>query len=276
MSKKNERKRTGRKPNADVAMLDFQTVLVIHEQLTAEFAITEDPISPSGVRDQGLLESAVSRQWTSVGEIMKYDSPAKSAAALMFGVCNNHPFFNGNKRTALVAGLLHLDRNHLVLHNVDKDDLFRLMKRVASHFYSTRKQGKDILSSPDEEISAIAIWIEENSRGIVRGERSIPYAELYKIIQQFGYRLGEKRNNQLEVLQKKKRWFLGEKWCCVYKVACPGDSRIVPIDQIKALRRALSLTENDGIDSESFYDSRLVIDSFITSHRQVLRKLAKT
>jgi prophage maintenance system killer protein len=276
LSKKNKGKRTWRKTNTIVATLDFETVVAIHEQLTAEFSITEDPISPSGVRDNGLLESAVFRQLTSVGEVMKYDSPAKNAAALMFGVCNNHPFYNGNKRAALVAGLLHLDRNNLVLHNVDKDDLFRLMKRVASHFYSTQKQGKDILSSPDEEIAAIANWIEENSREIVRGERSIPYAEFYRIIQQFDYKLGEKRNNQIEILQKKKRWFLGEKWVCVYKVACPGDSRIVPIDQIKAVRRVLSLTENDGIDSESFYDSRLVIDSFITSHRQVLRKLAKT
>lgn len=250
--------------------------MAIHDQLTAEFAVTEDPISPPGVRDQGLLESAVSRQLTSVGEIMKYDSPAKNAASLIFGVCNNHPFFNGNKRTALVAGLLHLDRNHLVLHNVNKEDLFRLMKRVASHFYSTRRQGKDVLPSPDEEIGAIADWIEENSREIVRGERSIPYGEIYRIVQQFGYRLGEKRHNQVEILQKKSKWFGGEKWVCVYKIACPGDSRIIPIDQIKALRRALNLTEHDGVDSESFYDTRLVIDSFITAHRQVLRKLAKT
>jgi hypothetical protein len=147
---------------------------------------------------------------------------------------------------------------------------------VASHFYSTRKLGKDVLPNPDEEISAIASWIDGNSREIKRGERPIPYGELYRIIHQFGYRLGAKRHNQIEILQKKLGWFGNEKWVCVYKVSCPGDSRVVPINELKAVRRALSLTEEDGVDSESFYDTRLVIDSFITAHRQVLRKLAKT
>lgn len=256
--------------------MDSATVLAIHEQLTAEFATTEDPISPAGVRDLGLLESAVSRQHTAVGDVMKYDSPAKNAAALMFGLCNNHPFYNGNKRAALVAGLLHLDRNHLVLEGVTKDDLFRLMKRVASHFFSERRHGKDVLPDPDHEIDAIASWIDQNARDIKKGERPIPYAELYRIIEQFGFRLGAKKHNQVEVLQRKVRWFGGEKWDCVYKAPCPGDSRIVQVSEIKALRRALKLTEEDGVDSESFYDSRVVIDSFITAHRQVLRKLART
>ena len=197
---KNGRRGAGK---VSVAVLDPATVLAIHQQLTAEFSATEDPISPPGVRDYGLLESAVSRQHTAVGDVMKYDSATTNAAALMFGLCNNHPFFNGNKRTALVAGLLHLDRNHLVLETVTKDDLFRLMTRIASHFYSERKLGKDVLPDPDTEIGRIAAWLEANSREIQKGERPIPYAELYRIVEQFGFKLGAKRHNQVEILQRR-------------------------------------------------------------------------
>jgi death-on-curing protein len=255
--------------------LEYADVLAIHEQLTLEFASTEDPISPPGVRDHGLLESAVSRQHTGSADILKYSTAYSSAAALMFGVCNNHPFYNGNKRSALVAGLLHLDRNNLVLENVTREDLFRLMMRVASHHYSQRSLGKDVVPDPDNEIAAIAGWLQSSAREIKRGERSIPYSELYRIIQKFGFRLGSKKHNHVEVLQRKKTW-LGEKWDCIYKLPCPGDSRIVQINELKVVRRALRLTEEDGVDSESFYETRIVIDGFITAHRQVLRKLART
>lgn len=216
------------------------------------------------------------RQSTGIGDELKYANSFTSAAALIYGVCNNHAFHNGNKRAALVAGLMHLDGNNLVLEGVTKEDLFRLMKRIASHHFSQRKCGADVLPDPDVEISAIAKWLQENAREIRRGERPIPYGELYKIIQRFGFRLGAKRHNYVEVLKKKRGWLRGEYWDCVYKVPCPGDSRIVRIEEIKSIRRALSLTEEDGVDSSSFYETRVVIDSFITSHRQVLRQLART
>lgn len=255
--------------------LDAPVVMAVHEQLTKDFEAADDPISPPGVRDRALLESAVLRQHTGLGDQMKYADRYENAAALIYGVCNNHPFFNGNKRTALVSGLMHLDRNNLVLEGVTRDDLFRMMRRIASHFFSQRRKGGDVIPDPDNEIASIAAWLRDNSRDIKRGERSIPYSELYRIIQGFGFRLGEKRNNHVEVLRRKRRLIVGEKWVCVYKLPCPGDSRIVQLHEIKSVRRALGLTEADGVDSASFYDTRVIIDSFIISNRAVLRDLAK-
>jgi death-on-curing protein len=276
LGKKEQLERARSRPGQGIAFLEASDVITIHEQLTKEFFTTEDPISPPGVRDFGLLESAVSRQHTAARDIMKYATPARNAAALMYGLCNNHPFFNGYKRAALVAMLLHLDRNHLVLQNVTREDLFRLMKRVASHFYSSRTLGKDVLPDPDREIDAIASWLNDNSRHIKKGERPISYGELYRIIEQFGFKMGAKRHNYIEVLARKTNWLGRERWECVYKVPCPGDSRTATVNDIKNARRALNLQEEDGVDSESFYDTRTVIDSFITVHRQVLRKLART
>ncbi|MFN8464270.1 MAG: type II toxin-antitoxin system death-on-curing family toxin [Caldilineaceae bacterium] len=80
-------------------------VLFIHARLIAETGGTP------GIRDLGLLESAVARpQATFGGEDLYGDIYAK-AATLMFGLINNHPFVDGNKRVGIAAAGLFLRRN---------------------------------------------------------------------------------------------------------------------------------------------------------------------
>jgi len=62
-----------------------------------------------------LLASAVARQESGYGNTLKYHEPIINAATLLYGICNDHPFHNGNKRTALVCALAHLDRNRQIL-----------------------------------------------------------------------------------------------------------------------------------------------------------------
>jgi len=172
---------------------------------------------------------------------------------------------------------MHLDANNLVLDTVSKDDLYRLMVRMASHSLArpSRSRKREGRASPKEEIDAIGQWLRTNARKIRKGERSITFGQLYRILEKFGYRLGHKRNNKVEILKERRKLFR-TKWLCVYKAPCPGDARIVPLNEIKTLRESLGLTEANGVDSESFYETQMIIDSFIRTHRNVLRKLAKT
>jgi death-on-curing protein len=260
-----------------IATLALSDVEAVHNYLVLEFAGTEDPMNPPGVRDPGLLASAVARQHVGYQGNMKYGTPCLSAATLMFGVCNNHPFYNGNKRTALVAGLTHLDRNGLVLGGVTRKELFDLMLSIARHEMSGLSQ-KDVGSKIDfwdMEVWAIAAWLEDNVRKITKGERVITYSQLYRILEKFGYRMGNKAHNKVEVLRPRKRLFGGMKMECVAKIACPGDGREVSLSEIKGIRERLGLRESDGYDSTSFYDTQAVIDAFVHQHRMVLRSLAK-
>src|SRR5580698_3594419 len=104
--------------------LSSEEVLQVYDYLVEEFARGDDPIKPTGVRDMNLLRSSVDRQGVSIGSRLKYDTPVYSAATLGYGICNNHPFYNGNKRTALVSILAHLDKNKLSLWNADEDKLY--------------------------------------------------------------------------------------------------------------------------------------------------------
>ncbi len=260
-----------------IATLGLADVKAVHNYLVLEFAGTEDPMSPPGVRDENLLASAVARQHVGFEGVLKYGTPCLSAATLMFGLCNNHPFYNGNKRSALVAGLTHLDRNGLVLDSVTRKQLFDLMLSIARHEMSGLS-ARDIgskLDFWDMEVWAIADWLERNVRKVTKGERVITYGQLYRILEKFGYRMGNKRNNRMDVLRPKKGLLGGVKYQCVYRIACPGDAYTVSINEIKQVRESLGLRESDGSDSTAFYDTQAMIDSFVHQHRMVLRSLAK-
>jgi len=93
--------------------LDLQVALAIHDRQLAEHG------GAAGVRDQGLLESALGRpinRW-SYGE----NDIAASAAAYAFGVARNHLFIDGNKRTAWVLARMFLALNGHTLIFVPED-----------------------------------------------------------------------------------------------------------------------------------------------------------
>ena len=83
--------------------LDAEVAFAIHDRQLAEHG------GGTGVRDMGMLESALGRpinRWA-YGE----DDLSALAAAYAFGVARNHPFIDGNKRTAWVLARLFLKMN---------------------------------------------------------------------------------------------------------------------------------------------------------------------
>ena len=84
-----------------------------------------------GVADQGLLESAVSMPTAGFAEEFLHKSLPAMAAAYLFHICKNHPFFDGNKRVAVVAAEVFLSINGVRL-NVSNEELKELCLGVAA------------------------------------------------------------------------------------------------------------------------------------------------
>ena len=80
-----------------------ETVLTLHEQSLAQFG------GLAGIRDEGLLDSALGRPQN----LFAYGKPTlfALAASYAFGLAKNHPFIDGNKRTAFVTAVLFLELN---------------------------------------------------------------------------------------------------------------------------------------------------------------------
>ena len=104
--------------------LDSQDLYVLHNQLLARFGGLE------GNRDEGLLESALYRP------VQKFQYEPKStlpelAASYSYGIARNHPFFDGNKRSALLAAIVFLGINGMKLHATEEEAVLETLALAA-------------------------------------------------------------------------------------------------------------------------------------------------
>jgi death-on-curing protein len=85
----------------------------------------------NGVRDENLLASAVLAPQSSFGGKSPYTDIVEVAAAYLFYICRNHPFLNGNKRTAMMAAIVFLRLNGIG-PRPDSEEWENLMLDVAA------------------------------------------------------------------------------------------------------------------------------------------------
>ena len=119
--------------------IDAQVLLAVHDEQLAEHG------GGSGVRDAGLLDSALARPVN----LAAYGEPdfADLAASYGFGLAKNHPFVDGNKRTAFVAVELFLALNGYQLQANDTDCVMTMLALAAGEL----------------EEADFAAWLRQNS-----------------------------------------------------------------------------------------------------------------
>lgn len=103
--------------------LGAEVALAVHDRQLAEHG------GLAGIKDLGLLESDLARPVNkhSYGE----DDPCALAAAYAFGIARNHPFNDGNKRTAWVMARLFLRMNGVTIA-FDKAEAIQMVLALAS------------------------------------------------------------------------------------------------------------------------------------------------
>lgn len=116
--------------------LTLQETLQLHDQLILRFG------GSKGVRDPGLLESALVRPQTGY-----YDTLSMQAAALLQSLCQNHCFVDGNKRVAFASTAIFLRMNGYRLSvNADNGESFLIEQVIQKR----------------TTIEEIATWLEES------------------------------------------------------------------------------------------------------------------
>ena len=99
-------------------------VLSIHARQIERFGGTP------GVRDEGLLESALAQPKATFGGQLLHPTISEQAAAYLYHIAMNHPFIDGNKRTAFAVTDTFLRLNGCAL-NLTDDEVYDLVMRVA-------------------------------------------------------------------------------------------------------------------------------------------------
>ena len=101
-----------------------------------------------GTRDLDLLKSALAQPQ----QAFSYQEPTPNefelAATYAFGICKNHPFFDGNKRAALVASLLFLSINGYTTH-LPEQEAYILFRSLAAGRISRKE---------------LATWLQQHSK----------------------------------------------------------------------------------------------------------------
>jgi len=125
--------------NEPWVLIDPVVIRAVHEEQLTEHG------GGVGARDEGLLESALARPL----QLAAYGDPdvAALAAAYGYGLAKNHPFIDGNKRTAFVAVELFLALNGSVLTASDADCVMTLLA----------------VASGELDEAGFADWIRRNS-----------------------------------------------------------------------------------------------------------------
>ncbi len=95
--------------------LSKSQILLIHDQLISETG------GSSGLRDEGMLDSALNAPFQTFGGEDVYPSLQQKAARLCFGLVKNHPFVDGNKRIGAHAMLVFLALNGIELQHTQSE-----------------------------------------------------------------------------------------------------------------------------------------------------------
>lgn len=109
----------------DPLFFTLDEVLSLHEDQIARYG------GSRGVRDAGLLESAMGSAAATFGGVFLHETLFEMAAAVWFGICRNYPFIEGNKRTAAAAALTFLEMNGVEIE-ADENLFYDLVIGVAA------------------------------------------------------------------------------------------------------------------------------------------------
>ena len=130
----------------EIVYLTLEQVLLIHEDQIDRYG------GSHGLRDMALLESAIYRSQATFGGIDLYPTTFEKAGALVHSLLLNHPFVDGNKRTAIASMLVFLELNNY------------------SFFVSQKELVATALSIENKKwnIEKISLWLQKHSKKMKR------------------------------------------------------------------------------------------------------------
>lgn len=245
--------------------------------LISDYFLEEGEEIMFGIKNYDLLSSAVHRQTTSFGNIEKWSTEFQKMATLLYELVKNHAFHDGNKRTALLVLLLHMDRQHLQIR-VPQTKLETLVVRIAANTLNEYQTFKKYETNEEPIINFIADLLKKYTSPINKRYYSITYAEFNTKLNKFNVRLGNPAGNYINVYQiKNSRLFKigpqSQKEVKVLQIGFPGWKKQVNPKALKNVLKETHLTAEFGVDSDVFFKGEEPMYALINEYRGPLLRL---
>lgn len=242
--------------SGDRAFLNCEDVLDAHYLICDHFLKLGEGIAGFGPKDFGLLSSAVSRQLASAFGTFIYDDFWEIASSLIFGLINDHPFHDGNKRTAFLSSVFFM-MEHGYTPSVDITEVEDFTVEIADF---KRANGRHM------EVSEIAPKFKTMFRKQDnRMSYLVTFNELQLLLNEHGCSIGSPNGNFINVYKGENR---------VSQIGFPGWTKEVSRNAISTVRKSTGLLPENGVDAQVFFKGADPLSKLIGAYEEPLRRLA--
>jgi prophage maintenance system killer protein len=259
--------------------IGFDEILRAH-YLIADYFSDEEKGIVYGLKSETLLGSALGRQFTGFGDFDKWQSPIEICGTLFYGLVKNHAFHDGNKRTAFLILIYHLQKHNLQFRDKNKKEKIESLavNLAANDLGVNYERFKLFKDREDAEVKFVIDYIERNTRRLDKRFYSVTFSEFDHLLKRFNVRLMNPHGGYIDVCQLKvPRPFLGiklkEKWCKMLRIGFTGWKRKVGMKALKETLKIVKLTAADGFDSEVFFRGADPLAVLIDEYNDPLRRL---
>lgn len=240
----------------DRPFLNCEDVLDAHYLICNHFLKLGEGIAGFGPKDFGLLSSAVSRQLTSAGGSFVYDDFWDIASSLIFGLINDHPFHDGNKRTAFLSSVFFM-MEHGFTPSVDITAVEDFTVEIADF---KRANGRNM------EVGEISPRFKSMfRRQDNRMSYLVTFNELQILLKAHGCSISNPSGNFINVYVGDQR---------VSRIGFPGWTKEVSRNDISIIRKSTGLLPENGVDAQVFFKGADPLSVLIGAYEEPLRRLA--
>lgn len=253
----------------------IRDVLRAHFLLAEYFALAGEGLGGVGPKNLNLLHSALYRQVAEFKGKPKWSDRIDVCASLMYGLIQNHPFHDANKRTAFLTALVHLQKigRTPTVDGQEFEDFTVLVAdhKLESHPYFDRTSGV----KEDRDVATISRFLRRNSREIDLRHNRITYKQLKTLLAPHGLTLAHPQHNRIDLMRFRAE--TGEALAVHKRLARIGfhswGMQVSPKD-ISIVRSAAHMELTDGYDSQSFFHGLETPLQLIQKYREPLQRLA--
>ena len=260
---------------SEIKYLTIEQVNEIYAVLEKDYANSDDPVATPGVRSEKLLDSALNRPMMAED---KYPTVPLALSAVVHGIIKNHPFPNGNKRTAVIAMLVMLDENGFTLGETSEEEIFKFAYRVSSSTLLEHAHD-NYLNLWEHETLAMARWIEAHSstKAAESRVRELKMGNLKRILTSLGCSLKEEGSTlKISRTVNGSSLFFGRDRNLSFKIRRLQDGVEVDKGLIATIRKNLELDADHGCSNAVFYSKEPVLPSeFVSRYSSLIRRLAR-
>jgi death-on-curing family protein len=236
--------------------LSCEDVIDAHYLICDHFLRIGEGIAGVGPKDFGLLSSAVGRQLASAGGVFVYSDFWDIASSLIFGLINDHPFHDANKRTAFLASVFFM-MEHGYLPAVDIKEVEDFTVEIADFH---RVNGRHMEVAEISPRFKTMFRRQDNRMSYI-----VTFNELQALLNRHGCSIGHPSGNYINVYKGDER---------VAQIGFPGWSKEVSRNAISTVRKSTGLTPENGVDAQVFFKGADPLSALIGQYEEPLKRLA--